>query len=96
MEYGCWRDWKRIAVALLALAAWSAAPAFAQTTNSIDAVSVARASSGRTVVKFTLGAVGDPPAGFAINDPPRIALDFRIPPTVSAGRRMSAIPRCAA
>ena len=77
IEYGRWRDWKRIAVALLALAAWSAAPAFAQTTNSIDAVSVARASSGRTVVKFTLKSpLANPPAGFAINDPPRIALDF--------------------
>jgi type IV pilus assembly protein PilQ len=77
IEYDRWRDWKRIVVAFLALVAWCATPAFAQTSNSIDAVSVSKASSGRTVVKFTLKApLPNPPAGFAINDPPRIALDF--------------------
>ncbi len=49
----------------------------AQTPNSIDAVTVSKGSSGRTVVKFTLKApLANPPAGFAINNPPRIALDF--------------------
>src|SRR5439155_19303872 len=33
--------------------------------------------SGRTVIKFTLKApLANPPAGFAISNPPRIALDF--------------------
>src|SRR5438477_4089036 len=51
--------------------------AFAQTPNSIDSVTVSKGSSGRTVVKFTLRApLANPPAGFAINNPPRIALDF--------------------
>src|SRR5438876_2627375 len=51
--------------------------AFAQTPNSIDSVTVSKGSSGRTVVKFTLKApLANPPAGFAINNPPRIALDF--------------------
>ncbi|HTR59178.1 MAG TPA: type IV pilus secretin PilQ [Casimicrobiaceae bacterium] len=40
-------------------------------------MSVSKGSSGRTVVKFTLKApLANPPAGFAIIDPPRIALDF--------------------
>ncbi|HSS70300.1 MAG TPA: type IV pilus secretin PilQ [Casimicrobiaceae bacterium] len=40
-------------------------------------MSVSKGSSGRTVVKFTLKApLANPPAGFAITDPPRIALDF--------------------
>ncbi len=57
--------------------ALSAGPAFAQTGNSIDSVSVSKASSGRTVIKFTLKApLPNPPAGFAISNPPRIALDF--------------------
>ena len=38
---------------------------------------VARRSSGRTIVRFTLKAPpANPPAGFAITNPPRIALDF--------------------
>ena len=60
----------------------------AQTPNSIDAVSVSKGSSGRTVVKFTLKApLPNPPAGFAISNPPRIALDF---PDTSNGLGRSA------
>jgi type IV pilus assembly protein PilQ len=60
-----------------ALAFAFAAPAFAQGANSIDAVSVTKGSSGSTIVKFTLkSAPANPPAGFAIAVPPRIALDF--------------------
>jgi type IV pilus assembly protein PilQ len=59
------------------------APAFAQASNAIEQVSVTRGASGRTVVKFTLKAPpANPPAGFAIANPPRIALDF--PDTSSA------------
>src|SRR5206468_11814243 len=59
------------------------AQAFAQATNSIEQVSVTRGASGRTVVRFTLKAPpANPPAGFAITNPPRIALDF--PDTTSA------------
>jgi type IV pilus assembly protein PilQ len=60
-----------------AIIAFGAAPAIAQMGNSIDALSVSKASSGRTVVKLTLKApLPNPPAGFAISNPPRIALDF--------------------
>ncbi len=64
--------------ALLAgLLALGAGSAIAQTANSLDALSVSKASSGRTVIKFTLKApLPNPPAGFAIANPPRIALDF--------------------
>ena len=49
----------------------------AGSANSLESVSVAKGASGRTVVKFTLKqAPANPPAGFAIASPPRIALDF--------------------
>jgi type IV pilus assembly protein PilQ len=61
--------------ALLALAGSGAA--FAQTANSIDSMTVSKGTSGRTIVKFVLkNAPANPPAGFAIATPPRIALDF--------------------
>ena len=51
--------------------------ALAQAANSIEGVTVSKGSSGRTIVRFTLRApLPNPPAGFAINNPPRIALDF--------------------
>ena len=49
----------------------------AQATNSIDSMTVSKGASGRTVVRFVLkNAPANPPAGFAIATPPRIALDF--------------------
>jgi type IV pilus assembly protein PilQ len=61
--------------AVLALAMSGAA--FAQAANSIDSMTVSKGASGRTIVKFTLkNAPANPPAGFAIATPPRIALDF--------------------
>jgi type IV pilus assembly protein PilQ len=64
--------------ALVALCAWAiASTAVAQTANSIDGVTVSRASSGRVVVRFQLKSPpANPPASFSINNPPRIALDF--------------------
>jgi type IV pilus assembly protein PilQ len=51
--------------------------AYAQTANSIDSMTVSKGTSGRTIVKFTLkNPPANPPAGFAIATPPRIALDF--------------------
>ncbi len=62
---------------LAALLAVASAPAWGQTANSIDAVAVSRGTSGNTIVKFTLKAPpANPPAGFAIASPARIALDF--------------------
>ena len=70
------RVWRGIALGA-ALALLVIGQAFAQAPNSIDSVTVSKGSSGRTVVKFTLKApLANPPAGFAINNPPRIALDF--------------------
>ena len=61
--------------AALALAGSNAA--FAQVANSIDSLTVSKGSSGNTIVRFTLkSAPANPPAGFAIASPPRIALDF--------------------
>ncbi|HET7261712.1 MAG TPA: AMIN domain-containing protein, partial [Casimicrobiaceae bacterium] len=60
---------------VLALAA--AGVALGQTANSIEQVSVTRGASGNTIVRFTLKAApANPPAGFAVVSPPRIALDF--------------------
>jgi type IV pilus assembly protein PilQ len=72
--------------------------ALAQAANSIENVTVSKGSSGRTIVRFTLefAPLPNPPAGFAINNPPRIALDF--PDTVNglvARRRRSVTRRCA-
>jgi len=68
---GAWTAFAALA-ALLACGA-----AFAQATNSIDAVAVAKGTSGNTILKFTLKAPpANPPAGFAIASPARIALDF--------------------
>ncbi|MEO8133527.1 MAG: type IV pilus secretin PilQ [Betaproteobacteria bacterium] len=45
--------------------------------NSIDSVAVSRGSAGRTVVTMTTKEpLAAAPAGFSINNPPRIALDF--------------------
>ena len=72
-----WRAWGGAAVLATALSIAGAGQALAQAGNSIDALTVSKGSSGRTVVKFTLKApLANPPAGFAINNPPRIALDF--------------------
>jgi type IV pilus assembly protein PilQ len=60
-----------------ALALAGSGAAFAQAANSIDSMTVAKGTSGRTIVKFVLrNAPANPPAGFAIATPPRIALDF--------------------
>ena len=69
-----------IAVAVAAFASLlllDVGQALAQTANSIENIAVSKGSSGRTIVRFTLKApLPNPPAGFAINNPPRIALDF--------------------
>ena len=72
---GALRGWM-VALATLA-GAFLAGNALAQATNAIEQVTVTRGASGRTIVKFTLReAPANPPAGFAVANPPRIALDF--------------------
>jgi type IV pilus assembly protein PilQ len=66
-------------LAAACLLALSLAPAasHAQDANSLDNVIVAKGTSGRTIVRFQLkNPPVNPPAGFAIASPPRIALDF--------------------
>ena len=68
---------RRRDAALITLACGMLLSAFAWADNSIDAVAVSRGSGGRTVIKMTLKEpMANPPAGFSINNPPRIALDF--------------------
>jgi type IV pilus assembly protein PilQ len=69
------RGWS---IFLAALGAWLIAGiATAQVPNSLDQVTVSKASSGRTVVRFQLkNPPANPPATFSIQSPPRIALDF--------------------
>jgi len=51
--------------------------------NSIESINVSPATGGKVVVKVTLKqAPASPPAGFTVNNPPRIAFDF--PNTTSA------------
>ncbi|MEO5701142.1 MAG: type IV pilus secretin PilQ [Casimicrobiaceae bacterium] len=68
-------DVLRFVVAICALAL--AGLAGAQGANSLENVNVAKGASGRTIIRFTLKEPpANPPAGFAIASPPRIALDF--------------------
>jgi len=73
-ERGLARAWLAAVTAACVLAAGAVA---AQGTNSLDQVTVSKGSSGNTIVRFQLKAPpANPPAGFSIASPPRIALDF--------------------
>jgi type IV pilus assembly protein PilQ len=65
-------------LALVALALCAAVgAAHAQTTNSIQSINVSAQSGGRILVRVTMkDPPSNPPAGFSVNNPPRIALDF--------------------
>ncbi len=69
------RGWS---IFLAALGAWLiAGAATAQVANSLDQITIAKAASGRTVVRFQLkNPPANAPATFSIQSPPRIALDF--------------------
>ena len=68
---------RSVAWGLAAVAALVFAQAAAAQGNSIDQVTVSKGSSGRTIVRFQLRSPpANPPAGFAIASPARIALDF--------------------
>jgi len=67
---------------------WFQLVALAAESNRIEAISVAGQQGGQVIVKITLAQpLANPPAGFSINNPPRIALDF--PNTVNALGRNS-------
>ena len=62
--------------ALALLFAAASTSVFAQ-ANAIEAINVSPAAGGKVVVKVTLKqARANAPAGFTINNPPRIAFDF--------------------
>ena len=66
----------RAAYALLVASALVATSA-AYGQNAIEAVDVATQPGGTTMVKVTMKeAPANPPAGFTVNNPPRIAFDF--------------------
>src|SRR5689334_24948678 len=68
--------------ALGLLLAFSSLAVHAQ-ANSIESINVSPSTGGKVVVKVTLKqAPASPPAGFTVNNPPRIAFDF--PNTTSA------------
>ena len=63
------------AVLLAALLGLGAQAAYAQ--NSIESVNVSPQSGGKIVVRVGLKeALATPPAGFTVNNPPRLAFDF--------------------
>ncbi|OGA23153.1 MAG: secretin [Betaproteobacteria bacterium RIFCSPLOWO2_02_FULL_67_26] len=67
----------------LALVLATASMALHAQANSIEAINVSPATGGKVVVKVTLKqAPASAPAGFTVNNPPRIAFDF--PNTASA------------
>ncbi len=69
------RGWAAGLAAICALAL--SGMALAQANNTLEQVTVTRGASGRTVVRFQLKAPpANPPAGFSVQSPPRIALDF--------------------
>ena len=69
---------------LVALGVQAAAqPEEAQATNNIEKIDFSSLSGGKVNIKVTLTQpLENAPAGFALNNPPRIALDF---PNVSNG-----------
>jgi type IV pilus assembly protein PilQ len=72
---GTRRRWAAGLVAICALAL--SGMALAQSGNSLEQVSVTRGASGKTIVRFQLKSPpANPPAGFSVQSPPRIALDF--------------------
>ncbi len=72
-------DKVKAVVSLLAVSMFAAfAPhAQAQVANSIDAINVSNQGGGQLVVRLTFREpLANPPAGFSVNNPPRIALDL--------------------
>ena len=60
-----------------ALTAWSQPAGSDVTNNSIEAINVASQLGGNIVIRITLKQpLANPPPGFTINNPPRIAFDF--------------------
>ncbi len=67
----------RFAAAIFAVCALTAHAQSNPDANSIQSLSVSGAAGGKLIIKVGLkSALANPPAGFSINTPPRIAFDF--------------------
>lgn len=67
----------RLAAVMFAVCALTAHAQDNPEANSIQSLNVSTAAGGKLVIKVGLkSALANPPAGFTINTPPRIALDF--------------------
>ncbi|MGB8339488.1 MAG: type IV pilus secretin PilQ [Burkholderiales bacterium] len=78
---GLWRNWRERHASLVIFAAgllaFAVPQAHAQMANSIDAINVSNQGGGQLVVRMTFREpLANPPAGFSVNNPPRIALDL--------------------
>lgn len=63
--------------AALLVALGLASHVIGQSMNSIESITVSKGAAGRTVVRLTVKEpLANPPAGFAMTNPARIALDF--------------------
>jgi type IV pilus assembly protein PilQ len=73
-----WRNVKTtLAILATAMLAFTLPQAHAQVANSIDAINVSNQGGGQMVVRMTFREpLVNPPAGFSVNNPPRIALDL--------------------
>jgi type IV pilus assembly protein PilQ len=72
-----------LAMALLLSPIFALAEEDAASANKIEKIDFSALSGGRVAIKIqTTDALQNPPAGFSLNNPPRIALDF--PNTTSA------------
>jgi type IV pilus assembly protein PilQ len=66
-----------LAAILASIALLASGATLAQEANTIQSITVSKGTSGNTIIKFTMSVPPvNPPAGFAIASPPRIALDF--------------------
>ena len=65
------------ALGLMLVASWVSAEEQSELANKIEKVDFVALSAGRVAVRIqTTEPLANPPAGFTLNNPPRIALDF--------------------
>jgi type IV pilus assembly protein PilQ len=79
-----------VLIALMALSTVTMAEEDAVSSNRIEKIDFSALSGGRVAIKIqTSEPLQNPPAGFSLNNPPRIALDF---PNIANGLSKTNIP----
>lgn len=79
-----------VLIALMALSTITMAEEDAVSSNRIEKIDFSALSGGRVAIKIqTSEPLQNPPAGFSLNNPPRIALDF---PNIANGLSKTNIP----